>query len=107
MKKLIIVLITMLVEVALIGGVSYLFNWVFIDILFLGALAIFGIIWLYNWNSNQLRNEMHATDKGINGVHTGAIQVFEFKMGPVRLGMLLFLIISFGISIYKYYPYFI
>ena len=85
----------------------YQFDWVFIDILFLGALAIFGAVWLYNWNNHQLRNEMHATDKGVHGVSTGVIQLFEFKIGPVRLGMLLFLIISFGISVYKYYPYFI
>jgi len=107
MKKLIIVLVTMLVELVLIASVSYLFDWVFIDILFLGALAIFGAVWLYNWNNHQLRNEMHATDKGVHGVSTGVIQLFEFKIGPVRLGMLLFLIISFGISVYKYYPYFI
>ena len=107
MKKLIIVLVTMLVEVALIGGVSYLFDWAFIDILFLGALAIFGAVWLYSWNTTQLRNELHATDKGYTGVSCGEIRLFEFKICPVRLGMLLFLIITFAISVYEYYPYFI
>jgi len=105
MDKVYIIAVTVVIETILIWLVSLFFGWSFIDTIFLGGLAIFGCVWLFLLNNNQINNEYNAVTKGQNGQVTGVIKPFQFKMTPITLGLLLFLVVSFLVTVVKYYPY--
>jgi len=107
MKKWSIALITAVLEAVVLWLVSYMFGWNFTDIILLGGLAIFGGVWFFRLNSNQINNGHNASVKGWTGQNTGNITPFQFNMSPVILGLLLFTCVSFVITVFVYYPYFI
>jgi len=106
LKNTIIVLITILLETLFLWVVSILINWKFIDVMFIGGLVIFGVIWLFQFNSTQTQNILNASEKGWKGQKTGEIRPFEFKFTPVKLGLLIFAVISFFITMTTYSSYF-
>lgn len=108
-KNLYIILATVLVETAILWGVSILLDWKFVDVIFLGSLAVFGLIWFLQLNSNRNSNEENAHLKGWNGQDGGGVTPFQFKFrgSPIVLGLLLFIVVSFCITAFTYYPYFI
>lgn len=106
MDKVFIIAVTVAIETISLWLVSIFFSWSFIDTIFLGGLAIFGCVWLFQLNSNQTNNEYNAVAKGQNGQETGVIKPFQFKMTPISLGLLLFLVVSFLVTIVKYHSSF-
>ena len=109
MKTVYIIVATILVETALLWGVSIFLEWKMVDVIFLGSLAIFGLIWFFTLNSNRQSNEENAHLKGWNGQDGGGVTPFQFKFkgSPIVLGLLLFIVVSFCITAFTYYPYFI
>jgi hypothetical protein len=107
MKKISIVLLTMLVEGGLIWGISKFFGLDFMEILFLGGLIIFGGIWLFLFYTNQIHNEMNVSTKGFTGQDVGGIKLFKFRLSPVSLGIVLFMLLSFCLTVFYYSEYFI
>ncbi|WP_456270969.1 hypothetical protein [Bacillus sp. AK031] len=107
MKKASIVLLTMLIETGGLWIVSLVFGWNLMDVLFLGGLLIFGVIWLYLLFSNQTNNGFNAGVRGWTGQDAGEIKLFRFQISPVTLGIVLFMLLSFGLTIFYYSSYFI
>lgn len=107
MNKVYIVAVTVAIETLSLWLVSLFFGWSFIDTIFLGGLAIFGCVWLFQLNNNQTNNEYNAFAKGQNGLDNGGIMPFQFKMTPITLGLLAFIAVSFLVTVAKYYPYFL
>lgn len=107
MKKSSIVLITVAIETMVLWFVSHFLGWVFIDTIFLGGLAIFGSVWLFQLYSNKTTNEFNATTRGWTRQDSGGIKPFQFNMSPITLGFFIFLMGSFFIMILTYYPYFL
>ena len=107
MKRTKIIFATIAGETILLYLISLLFGWSFLEIIFLGGLAIFGCIWLFKLNINQSNNQYNAHIKGWTGQNSGVIKPFQYKISPVSQGLLIFLVGSFLITLIKYYPYFI
>jgi hypothetical protein len=107
MKKGTIVLLTMFVEAGLLWVVSSLFGWDLMEILFLGGLLIFGLIWLYLLFSNQSNNGFNAGVRGWTGQDAGEIKLFKFQVSPVMLGIVLFMLLSFALTLFYYSSYFV
>jgi len=107
LKRTKIIITTIAVETIILYLISLLFDWSFLEIIFLGGLAIFGCIWLFQLNMNQSNNQYNAHIKGWTGQNSGEIKPFQYKLSPVSLGLLIFLVGSFFITLIKYYPYFI
>ncbi|MDP5274969.1 hypothetical protein [Chengkuizengella axinellae] len=108
MKKTMIVMLTMLIEFALLWGVSFTLGWALIDIIFLGGLAIFGVIWLTKVSGNLGKQAVNAEVRGWNGlkIEDEGVDINKFNLSPVLLGVILFLIISLIITIVHYWSYF-
>jgi hypothetical protein len=102
MMNLVIILGTILIESLLIWVVSMLLNWNFFDISFLGGVIAFGAIWLLQINKVQNKNQDHAQIKGMTGEQVGEIQVFKFKLNPILIGMVLYILVS-GVATFIYY----
>lgn len=107
LKRIYAVVITIAIEAVSLWIISYFLHWALIDTLFLGGLAVFGIVWLYSFYTNQLRNESNANARAWSRQDTGAIRPFRFKMSAVSVGLMLFTLGSFVATIFAYYPYFI
>lgn len=107
MKRTKIIIATIAAETILLYLISLIFGWSFLEIIFLGGLAMFGFIWLYELNINQSNNQYNAHIKGWTGQNSGVIKPFHYKISPVSLGLIIFLVGSFLITLIKYYPYFI
>lgn len=106
MKKGSVVLTTIAIEAIVLWLVSIFFEWVFIDTIFLGGIAIFGCVWLSQLYFNQTNNQFNGSMKGWTGQDSSGVKQFQFKMSPITLGIMLFAGISFFITIITYYPYF-
>ncbi|CEG23419.1 hypothetical protein BN1080_02395 [Planococcus massiliensis] len=107
MKILVIIITTAAVETAVLWAISLFFDWHFIDIMLLGGLLIFGAIWLLQLYSNQTNNHYHAFSRIDNRQETPQAVPFYFKISPLIYGLLLFNLMSFVITVVKFYPYFI
>ncbi len=105
--KIMIIVGTICVEALLILFVSYLVGLQFIEIMFLGGLAIFGITWMFQMNSVQSTNYVTGYNKGITGRGGGEISVFNFKLSPIKMGMLLYVIMSALVTMFYYKDFFI
>jgi len=105
-EKVNIIVVTVAFETVILWLVTLFFGWSLIETLFLGGLAIFGVVWLFQLNVNQTNNEYNATAKGFTGKESGVIKPFQFSLSPITLGLLLFLMVSFLITVITYYPYF-
>lgn len=107
MNRIYAIAITIAIEAVSLWFISYILDWALIDTLFLGGLAIFGLVWLYSFYTHQLRNESNANAKVWSKQDTGSIKPFKFKMSAISVGLLLFTLGSFVVTIFAYYPYFI
>ena len=102
-----VVIITAVIESLVLWLISFLLKLDFMEIAFLGGLAIFGFVWLFQLNSNRFNNEYNASVKGWNREDIGGVKPFQFRMSSTTLGLLLFTFISFVLTVIEYYPYFI
>ncbi|WP_025786145.1 hypothetical protein [Sporosarcina sp. D27] len=107
MKKVLVVILTMLIETVLLWAVSIFIGWDFMETIFLGGLLIFAIPWLYLFFSNHEQNVYNANVKGMTGADIGGVKLFQFRFSPIIIGLVLFMIISLFLTIYYYYDYFI
>ncbi|QWG28845.1 hypothetical protein EXW58_15260 [Bacillus mycoides] len=106
MKKLLIVLGTLIIE----GGIIYTFakfiNWKFIDITFFAGICITLIIGSFSskggFSSNSARLQIQA-QTGIKQEE----EKFEFKMNPIFIGLFIYILISLLFLIIEYRKYFI
>lgn len=106
MKNIFIIIATAAVETAVLWSISLFFDWNFIDIMLLGGLLIFGAIWLLQLYSNQTTNQYNAFSRIDNRQETPQAIPFYFKISPLVYGLLLFNLMSFVITVVKFYPYF-
>ena len=107
MRKGYIVLLTIATELIALFIISKLITLNFIDTLFLGGIGLFGVVWLFSFSMTQQNNVFNASMKGITGQKTGGIKVFRFNINPITLGLLIFCISSFIITMIYYSSYFI
>lgn len=107
MKKATIVFITILVETGFLWFISDIISWQFVDIIFIGGIIIFGIVWFFQLDKNQNSNVFNANRKGWNGEGEAEVKPFEFELSSVSLGLLLFIVISLLVTVVTYFPYFI
>lgn len=104
--KILKIILTLILEVALIFLFAKFTNWTFMESFFLGSLAIFGLIWLFLLNMNRNANTDRAITKGLTGLDGGEVTPFQIRMNPYMTGTLLLLTISFIITVIYYLPYF-
>ena len=107
MRKGYIVLSTIVTEFILLFIISKLINLNFIDTLFIGGLGLFGFVWLFSFSMTQQSNVFNTSLKGVTGQDAGGIKVFRFKINPITLGLLIFCISSFVITMIYYSSYLI
>ncbi|MEI5907927.1 hypothetical protein WAK64_12760 [Bacillus spongiae] len=106
MKKTLLVILTMLVEGGVIWGISKYFEWNIMEIIFLGGLVIFGVIWLFILYTTKIHNEMNVGLKSSTGQDVGGIKLFQFRLSPVTVGVVMFMALSFCLTIFYYADYF-
>ncbi|MFD1017588.1 hypothetical protein [Thalassobacillus hwangdonensis] len=106
MKKLLVVLITIVAETIALAIVSYITGWNLMDILFLGSIVIFGIVWLFYLSTHQSGNVMNAGIRGTTGFNGGEIKPFSFALTPVTIGMVVFIAGSLVVTLIHYASYF-
>ena len=107
MRKGYVVLLTIFTELLSLLIISKLINLSFIDTIFIGGIGIFGIVWLFSLSMNQRNNVFNASMKGVTGQETGGIKVFRFKINPITLGLIIFCVSSFIITMIYYSSYFV
>lgn len=107
LKKTLIVVLTMLIETGLLWILSIIFKWNLMEILFLGGVVIFAILWLFLYSSTQSNNQFNARVTGETGQDSERIKLFQFRLSPITLGLILFIVVSLCLTIFYYYDYFI
>ncbi|WP_273851912.1 hypothetical protein [Guptibacillus spartinae] len=107
MRKGYLVLLTIVTELIFLFIVSTFINLSFIDTLFIGGIGIFGVVWLFSFSMTQQNNVFNTSLKGVTGQDAGGIKVFRFKINPITLGLLIFCISSFVITMIYYSSYLI
>ncbi|MFC5603175.1 hypothetical protein [Sporosarcina koreensis] len=107
MKKVSVVILTMMIEAGLLWSVSKFIGWDFMEIIFLGGLVIFAIPWLFIYFSTHNQNQFNASVRGMTGQDTGRVKLFEFRFSPIILGLVLFMVLSLCLTVVYYYEYFI
>lgn len=105
MKNIYIILATLTIETVIIWFVSLLLQWKFVDTLFLGGLLLFGIVYLLRLYIHQTNATFNANIAGWTWVEAG-IGPFHFRVSPIILGLILFIVISFFVTLITYYSYF-
>ncbi|WP_181347422.1 hypothetical protein [Thalassobacillus sp. CUG 92003] len=73
MNNSLIVLLTVILESLFLYIIAALFSWKWIDIAFLGGLAIFGVLWIFHYQSAQTRNRENASIRGNTGITAESI----------------------------------
>ncbi|MBM6618672.1 hypothetical protein [Bacillus suaedaesalsae] len=102
MKNVVVVMGTILMKCILLLGIAYLLGWKFIDFAILGGVALFGTVWFFQMNSVQKNNQENSYLRGMFGNDTPKVSVFRFKMNPVLIGMIVYIILS-GVTTFVYY----
>ncbi|WP_430788066.1 hypothetical protein VBD025_18115 [Virgibacillus flavescens] len=105
MKKFGWVLLTLALEAIVLWVVSVVLTWNFMDILFLGSLGIFAIVWLLLMWTNQSNNSFNVSEKAWTGQDAGGVKQFHVHFSPVMIGMVLFVVGSFVMTIIYYAEY--
>lgn len=106
MKNIVFFFFTILTEILILAGLARFFNWKFIDIMLLGGVLIFGLVWLLKLYSNQSRNQYNAFSS-IDYKENLKVTPFYLKVSPFILGLIVFNLVSLVITIAVYAPYFI
>ncbi|MEH6891351.1 hypothetical protein V7024_16915 [Bacillus sp. JJ864] len=104
--KILKITLALIIEVAIIFLFAKFVNWTFMEIFFLGSLAIFGLTWLFLLNMNRNANIDRTITKSLSGVNSGEVTPFQIRMNPYMTGTLLLLTISCIITVIYYLPYF-
>ncbi|MFC0274990.1 hypothetical protein ACFFIX_27200 [Metabacillus herbersteinensis] len=86
MKKVLRVILTMLIEIGVLWGISIVFQLNLLEILFLAGVVIFAILWLFQFSSNQSQNQYIANIKGVTWQDAGGIKLYRFLLSPITLG---------------------
>ncbi|MFD1205707.1 hypothetical protein ACFQ38_11410 [Sporosarcina contaminans] len=107
MKKIVIVILTMLIETGLLWAISILINWELMEFLFLGSILLFAIPWLFLYFNTQNQNAYNVSAKGITGQDAGGVKLFRFRFSPIMTGLVLYMVLSLCLTIFYYYEYFI
>lgn len=105
MKKVLIVLLTMLIETGLLWAISIFIQIDLMEILLLGGVLIFAIHWLFLYFSNHNQNVYNASV--MIGQDIGRVKLFRFRFSPIIIGLVLFIVLSSCLTFYYYYDYFI
>lgn len=105
MKNIYIILATLTVETVIIWFASFLLRWKFVDTIFLGSLLLLGIVYLIRLYIHQTNTAFNANIAGWTWEEAG-IGPFHFRVSPVILGLILYIVISFFITLLTYYSYF-
>lgn len=103
MKRIVIILLTMLVEVVMLLGLARYLGWAFMETIFLGSLLIFAVPWLFSFVLNHNRNVYYSNVRGMTGGEAGAVRVFRLRISPAMIGLLLSMVISFLLTLIYYY----
>ncbi|AIF65370.1 hypothetical protein SAMN04489762_2719 [Terribacillus saccharophilus] len=106
MKKTLAVCLTIVSEFLLIWLIAIIFSINMMEILTLGGILVFAVIWLFSLAVRNSNNQSHAHNKGFLGFKTGDIQLFRFQVSPVIMGVLLFVLISIILTAIYYASYF-
>ena len=101
-KALLIILLTVVIEAIVFWVVSLAFGWTVVDTYFVGGLVTFCAIWLFTFITKQSSNRFNASIRGWTGQDAGEIKAITFGMGPVKMGLVLFILINF-IFVFLYY----
>ncbi|WP_336824904.1 hypothetical protein [Sporosarcina sp. USHLN248] len=107
MKKIVIVILTMLIETGLLWAISILINWELMEFLFLGSILLFAIPWLFLYFNTQNQNAYNVSAKRMTGQDTGGVKLFRFRFSPIMTGIVLYMVLSLCLTIFHYYEYFI
>lgn len=107
MKKIVIVILTMLIETGLLWAISILINWELMEFLFLGSILLFAIPWLFLYFNTQNQNAYNVSAKRMTGQDTGGVKLFRFRFSPIMTGIVLYMVLSLCLTIFYYYEYFI
>lgn len=107
MKKAVIVILTMAIELGLVWALSILINWNLMEFLFLGSLLLIAVPWLFLYFNTQNQNMFNASVKGITGQEAGGVKLFHFRFSPIILGMVLFMFLSLCLTVIYYFEYFV
>lgn len=81
-------------------------DWSYIDVSSVGGIVVFGVIWMIKFNSYQVVNTANSHER-VWATTERERQPFEFRMDPLRTGLLIYALISFGTAVIVYLPYFI
>lgn len=96
----------MVLETIALWTVSLVFDWNLMDVLFLGSIGIFGVVWLVLLMINQSNNAYNGAEKGWTGQNAGEVKQFHVHFSPVMIGMVVFIIISLIATVIYYAEYF-
>lgn len=107
MKKTLLVILTMLLETGLLWAISMMIQWDFMEFVFLGSVLTFAIPWLFLYFNTQNQNVFNVSVKGATGQNAGRVKLFQFRFNPIILGLVLFMVLSFFLTVFYYYDYFI
>jgi len=105
MKNLNLMIATLICETGIIKIVSLLLGWKFIDTIFLGGLLLFGAVYLYRLIIHQENTFFNAHIEGWTWQEKG-ISPFQLRISPIIFGMIIFVVISFIITLVAYWKYF-
>lgn len=97
----------MLIETCLLWAISIFIQWDFMEFFFLGGVLVFTILWLFLYFNNHNQNIYNARMKGMTGEVTERVKLFRFRLSPITIGLVLYMVLSFCLTIYYYYDYFI
>lgn len=106
MKKSAWVALVIVMEAVALWIVSLVFTWNVMDVLFLGSLAIFAIVWLTSLWTNQANNAYNGEVKGWTGQNAGGVKQFHVRFSPIMIGMVMSVIISLIATVVYYAEYF-
>ena len=102
MNKGFMVLITLVLEAVLLWLFSIIFEWTFIDTIFLGGLFILGVAWFIYFIPTPRHYEY---DRSVENKKTETIISFLFVTSPITWGISLFAVGSSLITFFTYYPF--
>ena len=104
--KILIVLITMLIQLLFVLAISFIYKFSFVDTLFVACFLILCITWIFSYFGNYNQNNYKLSDKYQGGSDFN-VKVFNLKLNPVLIGIYSFSILGIFFGFLYYAPYFI
>lgn len=106
LKKFWLILMVVVLETVALWVISSMLKWSLMDVLFLGSVGIFAVVWLVLLAMNQSNNAYNGAEKGWTGQNAGEVKQFHVHFSPVMIGMVVFIIISLVVTVIYYAEYF-